>query len=122
MSTTDKIIPEIGEENLTQAEADEQGKCVILFPDITAYVVFKMDPVQTLIALGDEETLLKASQIKTKVYAGYMDNVRFKNFNFTSKLTRYPSLPYSPTPIIRSNLSKSFFLDKAFHENQRPSL
>jgi hypothetical protein len=58
--------------SITDMEPDPAGP---MFPFVTTYVVFTIDPVATLASLDDPEVTAAASKLHSKKYVGYVGNV-----------------------------------------------
>ncbi|KAF7967623.1 hypothetical protein HWV62_33639 [Athelia sp. TMB] len=56
--------------SFTQSRIREQGTS--LFPELTAYVSIKLDPVKSLEILEDDEATTAAQNVVNKVYVGYI--------------------------------------------------
>lgn len=55
-----------------ESEEDQQYP----FPSLTAYVTIKLDPVKSVEVLEDQEATALAREVVSKVYVGYIANVR----------------------------------------------
>jgi uncharacterized membrane protein len=62
-------------------DTDPEGP---MFPLVSTYVAFSIDPVTTLAALDDPEVTAAASSLNPKTYVGYVRNVRIESFESTS--------------------------------------
>jgi hypothetical protein len=70
-------------------EPDPEGP---MFPFVSTYVAFTIDPVATLAALDDPEVASAASRLNPKTYVGYVRNVRMLQvlFGLTSIMIDVP--------------------------------